>query len=101
MWADREQLSFEIKQDVNQWLEWWEQQNKKVLTPIEGTQGGGQTGTQNKTLLDDTEHFVNDTVMKPAVGNTQKALVGIQIQIQQSLRTSVFQIGSSFFQKDN
>lgn len=96
MWADREQLSFEIKQDLNQWLEWWEQQNKKVLTPIEGTQGGGQTGTQNKTLLDDTEHFVNDTV-----GNTQKALVGIQIQIQQSLRTSVFQIGSSFLQKDN
>ena len=101
MWTDREQLSFEIKQYLNQWLEWWEQQNKKVLTPIEGTQRGGQTGTQNKTLLDDTEYFVNDTVMKPAVGNTQKTLVGIQIQIQQSLRTSVFQIGSAFFQKDS
>lgn len=40
---------------------------QKVSPPSEGTQKGSQTETLNKTLLGDSEHFVNDTIMKSAV----------------------------------
>lgn len=43
---------------------------QKVSPPTEGTEKGSQTETQNKTLLGDTEHYVNDTIMKSAVGSS-------------------------------
>lgn len=98
MWAEREQLGFEITRIR---ISGQNGENSKIkpknLTPTEDTQWGGQIGTQNRTLPDDMEHFVNVTVMKSAVGNSQKALVRIQIQITVVTENLIFSNRLLFF----